>query len=456
MLKTITKIALVILTFSLLLSGCSADKNFKVSDGPLPTDTVSSNGGMVVQKGNFVYFINGISSTNAKNAFGEPVKGSVVRMDLTTKDTVIVVPKVVLSSYTKGGIYIFGNKIYYTSPSVEKDKNGNRLSSYLDYFSANLDGSGTKKILTTISNSFAYKFFEKDNVVYLIYIDTTKGTIYLVNTENSSRTVVLDNYTGTPILADDGNIYFTKAVYKDENKDETFTYNRLFKISYTGGQAEEIKLADNETTITQDKFTVTLREVKIFGNDTVLYYTKRSATDIPDPITVPQALFCYKIGAASDFLLLANAPGSFDFTNIIYLSEKTFIGAYGPEGQQSSLYYVDCEDYNPVRLMPNPSKILKIDGDYIYYLKDVNAQSVLYKKMFNVADANFEIDREGEEVLADISFTISGLDPEIIGDYIYFVRADGDYINYMYRFNLNDSEAEAELISIIAEEDKID
>lgn len=463
MFKTISKITIIILSLCFLfLSGCAGETKYSVSGGPEASATVGSNGGMVIQKGNFLYYINGTSSTSADNTFGSPVKGSIVRMDITTKEKVIVVPKVVLSSYNKGGFYIFGSKIYYTSPSIEKDKNGNRLSSYLDYFSANLDGSGTKKILTLTSNSFAYKFFEKDNVVYLLYTDTNNSQVNLVNTQSGAKAILLEKYTNTPVFADDGYIYYTKAVYKDEEKqEETYTYNSLYRISYSGGTAEEIKYSDNTTTITQQKYGVTLSDVKLFGSDTVLYYTKKSATDIPEPILIPEGLYCYKLGDAADEMLLASSSNKYDLTNRVYITSKIFVGTYTPassdqqQSEPATLYYADISAgaanavFKPV--MENPVKILTIENDYIYYIKTVESKNLLYKIFIG---EDFAYNPQGEEVLKDVSFTTSGLEAEIINGIIYFVRPDGDYPNYLYSYAYTVEDAQPELISIIADADK--
>lgn len=453
MFKTFTKITLFLLSLSfMLLSGCSGDSNYRVEGGPLPTAVVTSNGGLVVKKGDFIYFINGISTTSADNTFGKAVKGSIMRMDINNPtDKVIVVPKVVLSSYEDGGFYIFGNKIYYTSPSLEKDKNANILTNYLDYFSVNLDGSGTKKIMTTISNSNPYKFFEKDGNVYVIYIDSSAGKIILVNADNGNKTTILENYTNTPILAQDGYVYYNEAIYKDEEKKtETFTYNRLKRMDFLGGNISEIKLSDDKT-ITQDKFTVTLTEVKIFDNKTVLFYTKKSATDILDPIIYPEAVsFSFALGEATDELLVASSGETFDFTNRFYNSATSFFGVYS-----SNLYYVKANDgvLDSVLLMPNPAKILFINNDFIYYLKTVDSNNILYKKQFKGAGA--EQNSEGTEVLKDVSFATSGLKAELIDAVdLYFIRTDGDYLNYLYKFNI-ETGTEAELVSKIAKEDEI-
>lgn len=453
--RTLTKAALILLVLTLLLSGCSQD--YKVEGGPSADAEVSYNGGLAVKKGDYLFFINGISTISADNNYGTPVKGSIVRMNLSDPDDkVIVVPKVVLSSYGYGGFYIFGGKIYYTSPSIEKDKDGHRLSTYLDYFSVNLDGSGNKKIMHTISNSFAYKFFEHNNKVYIVYIDSTNQKVYNVDAESGARKVILDGYTGTPILGDDNYVYYTEAVYKDEDLKTTYTYNKFKRVSFTGGTAEDIKFSGGET-IAADKYSITLSDVKVFEGETTVYYTKKSGTDKPEFIDLPEPhLFSFTIGEATDKKLLASSStNSFDFTERYYLSPTSFFGVYG-----GNIWYVQAnhgEDphdptlptLNAVELMPKPSKILEVEGDDFYYLDSSNK---LFKKQFK--GDGVVPSKPGDEVYKDIGFDTSKLSPEFIGGYVYFFSSGGDYSGYTYRYKLDGTEEEAQLISIIADEDK--
>lgn len=465
MFKTLTKTALIIFAICLMFlsTGCSAEKKFSVLGGPEQADAVSSNGGMVVQKGNYIYYINGVSSTSAENAFGVPQKGTIVRMDLTTLEKLIVVPKVVLSSYNKGGFYIFGDKIYYTSPSVEKDKDGKRLSSYLDYFCCNINGSGTKKIITTISNSNPYKFFENDGIVYLLINDTSNKSVNVINTNTGKNTTILSEYSGTPIVADDGYVYFNQVIYKDEEqKTETYTYNKLCRVAYMGGEIEEIKYPNGDS-ITQDNliycYTATLTDVKIYNDNTVIYYTKKSAVDKGIPSTIPNATpYYYILEEANDNALIGISTDEVNFTNVLYVTETSFIGVYKDseeEGATGDVYYVEkTQEFNPKKLMANPAKLLNINGEYLYYIKSVDSNNLLYKIKYNREIG--EYDPEGEEILADVSFSTSGLSPELVGDFIYFVRTDGDYSNYLYRYDINTPGEDAECISIIADEDVIE
>ena len=66
--------------------------------------------------------------------------------------------------------------------------------------------------------------------------------MYNVDAQNGTRRVILEDYTGTPILGDDNYVYYTKAVYKDEDLKTTYTYNLFKRISFIGGEEEDIKL----------------------------------------------------------------------------------------------------------------------------------------------------------------------------------------------------------------------
>lgn len=439
-------LALIII---MTLQGCGGYNHF-IEGGPSAADEVSNNGTMAVRKGDYIFFINGVSTTAAENEFGKPIKGSIVRFDLNTSKKVIAVPKVVLSSYNKAGIYIFGDRIYYASPSIEKDKKGQRLSSYLDIFSTKINGSDIKKIITLTNSSFPFKFYQSGDSVYLLYIDSGAGKIYSVDCQNGSRKLVLEGYTGTPIMADDGYIYYNETIYKDDTKTQAYTYNRLKRISNNGGDAEEIKYSDGKT-ITDNAYTVTIKEVKVIGGETVLFYSKKSATDTGvEQTLVNPYIFSYVRGEASDKMIMPVVSGQFEYTNITYLTATSLLGVYN-----SKLYYVEHNDDNPdlpdqIALMDNPAKILNIDDQYIYYVKTVNAINVLYKKLYKGAEVVELVDGDKLWEDDDVSISYSGQAPVFYDGYMYFIAADGDNKDYVYRYNLEGGE-KAELISIIDE-----
>jgi hypothetical protein len=101
-----------------------------------------------------------------------------------------------------------------------------------------------------------------------------------------------------------------------------------------------------------------------------------------------------------------------------------------------------------MELMPKPSQILHVDGDYFYYLDSNNN---LFKKKFKGEGVSLA---PGEEVFKEIKLDTSRLMPQFIGGYVYFFSSGDDYSGYVYRYKLDGSEEEAELVSILADEDK--
>ena len=147
---------------ALSLAACGTD--FKTPQGgPAASDAVESNGGFVVAKGNYYYFINGVESYTADNTYGTPVKGALYRIkkeDVKAKRNTAerVVPSIMSSgTYTNGGIYVYGDRVYYTTPNDVRDPvSGEIDSSVLRFQSAKLDGSDIKDYFTLTNNSVKF------------------------------------------------------------------------------------------------------------------------------------------------------------------------------------------------------------------------------------------------------------------------------------------------------------
>ena len=145
-------------------------------DTPEASVAVTSNGGFAVEKGNYVYFINGAEDYSVNNTYGNVVKGSLMRIEKTalTSDksadyasAETVIPMLVSpNSATQAGIYIFGDYVYYATPSMDKAVGtGNVNSSKLEFKRAKLDGSNTMKdyFFRLDSASVTYRFVEEKN-----------------------------------------------------------------------------------------------------------------------------------------------------------------------------------------------------------------------------------------------------------------------------------------------------
>ena len=126
-----------------------------------------SNGGFVTETKDYVYFINGKTSNTASNSFGSVLKGSVQRLKKTDLEagnyanTQTVVPSVVYanSDNLNAGLYIYGDYIYYTKPSADRNADGEVLNGNLEFKRTKLDGTATSGKLWTTDNLGVYYLF---------------------------------------------------------------------------------------------------------------------------------------------------------------------------------------------------------------------------------------------------------------------------------------------------------
>ena len=262
--KLLAVIALVVASLFVFTACSGEDYKFDaLENNPAPNAAVYSNGGSYVQKGEYSYFINGAEDGTAENTFGEYHKGSIVRVktaDLTNKNRVVetVVPKIMYAEdASSSGLYIFGDKIYYTTPNSGKDTHGNVLLTKLDFMMANIDGTGTKLITTIEDNAQPFRFIQKDEKVYILYVGTADVTvdgtktsttaIYQVDCDSKAEklvadnveTVVFDSYANSTSVAYSQKVISTSGI---DNKEVIETrYNNLYQ--YTVGSEQAVQIA---------------------------------------------------------------------------------------------------------------------------------------------------------------------------------------------------------------------
>lgn len=229
-------------------SGCSSFKGVDTKDESAAN--VSSNGGFVVETGDYAYFINGSATYTDDNKYGEVLKGSVQRIkktDLAAHNytaTETVVPSVVYSGQYDAGIYIYGDYIYYTTPTTEKDADGNVLNSNLDFKRTKLDGTETTKkyFWQSSSNSVDYRYVQVDGTVYILYAlsetlynDTSATNIHSVNCETGVDTLLAYNVSAYTFDTEDATnpwVYYTMAVTWQLGTDNSAeqSYNQLYRV----------------------------------------------------------------------------------------------------------------------------------------------------------------------------------------------------------------------------------
>ena len=215
--------------------------------------TVVSNGGFAVEKGEYVYFVNGVETNDASNSYGDVVKGALMRIskDALTKGNYssgaeTVVPLVVYSGDYTGGIYIFGDYVYYSTPSTERNSDGELLNDRLEFKRTKLDGTETMRgyYFQSEEADIEYRFTEVDGTVYLMYVasetlygeDSDCTNIHSVNTQTGVDTLLAYNVASYVFDSKDitsSYIYYTMGVdyLLGTSNETTLEYNQIYRVS---------------------------------------------------------------------------------------------------------------------------------------------------------------------------------------------------------------------------------
>lgn len=242
----------------LLIAGCKEGH----TDTPLGgkdifTGEVKSNGGFVVEKGNYIYFINGVQTNSAKNDYGEPVRGAVSRISKADyenrnySNTEIVVPQIAYSGNYNAGIFIYGDSIYYGTPSTDKNSDGVVQYQNLEMQSTKLDRSRTTAPYISFSDaSYDYRYVEVDGTVYLIYVATNETyydedsgvtNIHSLNTKTGKNTLLVYNVSDYKFDEEDKTnpqIYYTMNVKKYSSGGYE-SYNQIYTVRADATKANE-------------------------------------------------------------------------------------------------------------------------------------------------------------------------------------------------------------------------
>ena len=207
---------------------------------------VSSNGGFVVEKGDYVYFINGVEAYTADNTYGTPVKGALMQVrksDIATHSLTkttpsslkTVIPSLMVAADYSSGIYIYGDRVYFATPNNVRNTQGNIENNYLDFKSAKLDGTDIQSYFNVSDNATPYRFIEDGGTVYLVYV--TDSDIYSYNTSTKETVELARDVTAYVFNKQDVTdpyIYYTmpvKTQIDNESGAANHPYNQVYRVN---------------------------------------------------------------------------------------------------------------------------------------------------------------------------------------------------------------------------------
>ena len=448
--KSIIIIIAVMLIAVFVLVGCESYKNAKFDRGDTSAP-VESNGGSVVKQGDYVYFVNGYADYQTKaqdNWFGNVVKGAIMRIkvsdmdDMTKAET--IVPKSVVSSASNTGFSIYGNYIYYVSPSAEEDRAGTVQKDNLQFLRTDLNGQNTQVILEIENGtSTQYKYTSKG----LVYVKD--GNLYFKSTEKKSFKKNKDG----ELIAEEVSVFMpVNKTYKGEvttddvvfytkSSEDTYDYTQTVYAYVPGGEAKAV--------IKKDTYTAGVDAAIAYKNQFSFSFLA-AATEANGDLTVVYTKSYYAGTSSSGttagtFMYRFDGTFAFDPTKEVQiaqtaLSSVTVIGfAEGVLSTSSTMtaYRYDAaqgkaalpevfEDDNGS--ISSSASIVAVEGGYVYYV--LSNQLYCYK-----LDQSSYVNTLGDAALISTSF----INPEFItldGKLnVFFFNKDD---NYLYRYVFGD------------------
>ena len=196
-----------------VFAGCSTTQT-KTFETPSAAAQVNSNGGLAVAKGDYVYFVGGFEKNTAATKDYSVKQGAIYKAVLVD-GKLDKIEKFVnkVCGYQYGGLYIFGDRLFYTTPEVEKDGAGKVRNDLLKLESIKLDGSDCKTHYVTesaFSSTNWVNFFQTESKLYAVVYNDAK--IIRIDIKNNNQISVLEDENITNAVYANGRVAFAQTV----------------------------------------------------------------------------------------------------------------------------------------------------------------------------------------------------------------------------------------------------
>ncbi len=287
--KKINKIILllaIVLLVGCLFAACTENTKQTGVETSTANTIVTSNGGVAVQYGNYLYFVNGYVGSSALNTFGSVKTGAICRVEIKKNADgiyydyntfAVIVPKNVYGTDTTNpGIYIAGDYVYYHTTSVDKNSKREYKTDEGVLMRTKLDGSVSEQIAAFSDNSTVFRVAGN----YLVYVVTedSKTMLHAVNLSNLKDNKVLDENGAVAYTFSDNYVVFTTYNYDRVGKT---TSDYLVKIfDFQTGKTSLLLSSDIYNNQKDGPlYITTIKSVQENDNVIVLFYTKDDDTN---------------------------------------------------------------------------------------------------------------------------------------------------------------------------------
>ncbi len=424
--KKILVVNFIILTLiaMILLTSCAKFKTGITLTGDTQSAKTISNSGLVLNHGDYKYFINGyVPATDIKepsdNEFGKMKKGAIYRMkNVDGAKAELVVPTVVYSNAKGSGLVIYGNWIYYTTPSTDLHKTTGAIqTSFLNYMRTSLDGKNTQLVSTIKGNDVKHKF-TKDGLMYF-----KEGSLYVKKyneklVEKKEKEIASGIETIVfPYSSDTSNNVISKYAFYTTKTEDYLEGAKVIKIDING-KNEEVKL---------DKAEYSLKTWFDEGENHFIYFTKsifdgNAVNNVGlfrvslnnDGSINQQSVKKVVNGIVSDSLVVMN-------NEVFFIRNQQLIGV---QDNVEKIYAID---------FPTSATLIAKEGRYMVYTSD----GYLYK--LDISDGATTLPQK----ISNIKVFLTWYQPEFLEGKVYYI-ADSD--KQLYRNDIEDVDKEGLLI----------
>lgn len=458
--KFFVKILCGLLCVSMLLSATACSEGKWAGSKMKAWGEVQSVGGFVAETENYLYYLNGVANSSADNTLGKPVKGALMAVDKSdlTK-TEIAVPKLFAATDYDAGVYIFGDYVYYGSPSTDKTPEGTIAKSEMMFMRSKLDGTDTKTLFTVSNLSVEYRMVEKDGAVYIVYYDANNTELISYNAKTGAKTVIAKTDVKTSgneslkdyVLLDNGAldtavVLYTVTVYSekydaDKIEDSSiqrteYGYNKVYAYSAGDVKADGAEMVGKcvydgtvENSNEGDTYAVTL------ATEDYVFYTKTDRFGAVKNYGLSVEDFCDgKVGqeVVADYVVATNLFVSLEEVYVLDSdsseenAENTVKKIYKDTMIKAN---ATAESKKLVALGNTISTLLFVNGNYVYYYNTSN----------QIARIDVTLGEDAvEERVSEDTVALTWYDPELItiGSVTYLFYCDNSasglsYIKYV-------------------------
>ena len=454
--------AVAMLGSTAAFASCGGNADYKgdaLSAGYVSAAEVTSNGGFAVQKGDYVYFINGMADSTADNTYGNVVKGALMRISAsalasgeTADKAECVVPSLFTmknksGSYTTG-VYIYGDYVYYATPTTDKTMGGEVNSSYVDFKRAKLDGTEgpmADYYFRLSTGSVNYRFVTVDGVdengdgkedVFCLY--ESDNALKSYNTDTRKEVVLVEGAKNNTFYYDmkdleNPNVYYTMAVKYDA--DTTATYDQLYCVN-AAAKVAETKAADGKVSYTvaggrtysfdeaEEKELAEESDAEFKSDDYTTFSYVNLGTLVLDGIGTHSTKFTQYNNKAEEKTTRESLEG-FTYTVQRYENGGVYFTRTDNLSPDTKLYYLNDKRENWNAVSGN-----KVDNlDVVAFDTTSASSSALFEinegvhTYLYIADSRIyraTPDATGAANATPIAYNVSGTLLKTVGDYVYY------------------------------------